>query len=292
MTITPAHTENLSATEQFALITDIQNVPTTVTVQEDGSEYVVYGVTPASDAAGAKLTAAFMPAIRAAARLAPLKGREGYSIEDGESVALEEFVLAVREFDLTADTPFHHTLPTRLRFAVLRAVREEATTVSVPAAQVARYHRMMHAHGMDASAALAAAEADPAKWSLSGPGFMAVHRAMTSTALDRGTGEDGNDFPAGASTDSPEDDIVNRDYARWLLDQTTDRQNRICRLAYGFTDRDTENLRVTHGYREGDVLEDLQVADCLEMARSTVNRDRIKALATMRAAAENEMADE
>jgi hypothetical protein len=284
-----ANTENLSVTEQYALITDIQNVPTTVEIQEDGSEYVTFGVTPASEAAGAKMVAAFWPAIQAAARLAPLKGREGYSLEDGESAALEEFVRAVREYDLTSDTPFHHTLSTRLRFAVLRAVREDATVFSVPAVQIARYHRAMHGNGLDAASALEDVKANPGKWDLTAPAFMAIHRAMTGGFS---LSEDGAGVLDTLVTESPEDAVIRREYVRWLLDQTTDRQETICRLAYGFTGQDTESLRVSHGYREGDVLEDLQVADCLDMARSTVNRERLKALATMRAAAEKSLENE
>jgi DNA-directed RNA polymerase specialized sigma subunit len=283
----------LTAEEQFALITDVQNVPTTVETRydEDGNayEYVTYGVTAASEAAGARLIEAFMPAIRNAARLAPKKGRAGYTAEDGESVAMEEFVRAVREFDLTADTPFHHTLSTRLRFAVLRSVREEATQVTVPAVVIARYHRAMHANGLDAAATLAAINAHPGKWDLSASAFMAVHRAMTATELEY-------DYEAAhaGSTEAPshEDTIVDREYARWLLEQTTERQQAICRLAYGFRDTASDTARLAHGYREGDALEDLQVADCLDMARSTVNRERGKALKTMRAAAEKEIAGE
>lgn len=302
MTIRVSDTENLSASEQFALITDIQNVPTTVTIQEDGSEYVVFGVTPASEAAGARLVSAFWPAITAAARRTKLKG----NAEEAEAVALEAFVRAVREYDLTTDTPFHHTIGTRLTRAVLLADREEASTLTVPATQVARYHRAMHANGLDVAAAYADCQADAAKWDLSGPGFAAVWRALTGgTSLQAEGAYASGSSADGASTrydvehstgtpavTDPVDDFVTRQYVSWLLTKTTERQERICRLAYGFTDGVTERLRVTHGYREGDVLEDLQVADCLEMARSTVNRDRTKALATMRTAAENAMADE
>lgn len=291
MTITHEYTESLSVTEQFALITDIQNVPTTVTVQEDGSEYVVYSVTPASDLAGAKLMAAFWPAITAAARRTKLRGNQ----EEAEAVALEAFVRAVREFDLTADTPFHHIVPNVMRNAVSRADREESTPLTIPETQVARYHRVMHAHGLSVAAAHDAIKADPAAWLLSPEAFLTIHLALHETSpidAPRTWGGDDAAEVVGTETASHEEAIVARDYARWLLAQTTDRQESICRLAYGFTDGYTESLRVSHGYREGDVLDDLQTADCLEMARSTVARDRLKALATMRTATENEMADE
>ncbi|MGW5402673.1 hypothetical protein [Streptomyces sp. NPDC003952] len=297
MTLTHAQiqTENLSVNEQYALITDIQNVPTTVQTLADGTEYVTYGVTPASEAAGERLMAAFAPAIRAAARRTKLKGNE----EEAESVALEAFVRCVREYDLTADTPFHHIVPNVMRQAVALADREQYT-VTIPETQVARYHRVMHASGNDASVALAAVTLDQQRWLLSREAFMAVHYAVSgSTSLDSATGEDYAHTTAGVAVfesaldvESPEDEVVTREYVRWLFAQVSDRQEGVCRLAYGFRDHNTENLRVMHGYREGEVLDDLQVADCLDMARSTVNRERLKALAAMRTAAEKSLAEE
>lgn len=286
MTLTHAHTENLSVNEQFALITDIQNVPTTVQVLADGTEYVTYGVTAASEAAGEKLLSAFWPAIRAAARRTKLRGNE----DEAEAVALEAFVRCVREFDLTADTPFHHIVPNVMRNAVSRTDREESTALTIPETQVARYHRALHAHGLDVTATLAAVKLDPAKWLLSPEAFLTIHLALTaSEPLDAPSAEAHDEL---AAPEPMEDAIVTREYARWLLAQTTDRQESVCRLAYGFADLHTERLRVSHGYREGDVLDDLQVADCLDVPRSTVNRERNKALATMRAAAEKSLNDE
>ena len=284
--ITMPKTENLSVNEQFALITDIQNVPTTVTVQEDGSEFVTYGVTPASEAAGEKLMAAFWPAIRAAARSTKLRGNE----EEAEAVALEAFVRAVREFDLTGDTPFHHVVPNVMRRAVRAADRQDSTQVTIPDVQVKRYFRVFNEHGRDAATALAAVRLAPEVWLLSPEAFLTIHLALqNSTSLDAPASTVHEELAAPAPM---EDTVITREYVRWLLDQTTDRQQAVCRLAYGFADLDTENLRVSHGYREGDVLEDLQVADCLGVPRSTVNRERNKALATMRTAAENSTRDE
>jgi DNA-directed RNA polymerase specialized sigma subunit len=291
------HTGNLPVNEQYALITDIQNVPTTVTVQEDGSEYVVYGVTPASEAAGEKLLAAFMPAIKAAARRTKLRGNE----DEAEAVALEAFVRAVREYDLTSDTPFHHIIRNVLRNAISVSDTQESTAVTIPEGQVDRYHRQMHAHGNDVRAAYAAATAarndDGSRVLLSKEAFLTIHLALHGTSsLDVAHPETSElASPADAAltvADSVEDGVIRREYVRWLLDQPTERQAQICRLAYGFTDIQTGNACVLKGYRSGDVLEDLQVADVLDMARSTVNRERGKALATMRAAAEKSLENE
>lgn len=292
--------QTLTVNEQYALITDVQNVPTTVEILEDGSEYVTYGVTPASEAAGAKLLAAFWPAIIGAARKTKLAGQ----LDDAEGVALEEFVRAVREYDLTSDTPFHHTIKARLERAVQLADRVEASAVTVPAVQVARYYRLLHAHDLDATRAAEAAAADPGKWLLTGASFLAVHAALSRPNYHGNGHGDGQfrDERANESVDpfaaldtpapSPEEDVLDREYARWLLAQTSDRQESICRLAYGFQDHASDTARLDHGYREGDVLDDSQVADCLDLTRPTVQRERSKALKTMRAAAEAAIADE
>lgn len=288
-----ASASTLSVNEQYALITDVQNVPTTVTALDDGSEYVTYGVTPASEAAGERLVAAFWPAIEGAARLCKLEATR----DDAEAVALEAFVVAVREYDLTSDTPFHHTVAARLKHAVLLADRAETRT-HIPPVQVARYHRVMHAHGMDADAVAETLRAGAGKWLLSREAFLSIHYVMRGNEIPDSpyggahlmSSEEYVDVVDTALT--PEDEIVTRDYARWLLAQTTDRQEAVCRLAYGFQDAASDRARVAHGYREGDVLDDLQVGDCLDVPRSTVNRERNKALATMRAAAEKALAEE
>lgn len=293
LTAQDASATTLTPNEQYALITDVQNVPTAVEVLEDGSEYVTYGVTPASEAAGARLLAAFWPAITKAARLAKLEATK----DDAESVALEAFVVAVREYDLTSDTPFHHTIAGRLKHAVLLADREETRTY-IPPVQVARYHRVMHACEMDADAAAEALRTEGRKWLLSREAFLAIHYVMRGNEIP--------DSPYGGAhlqtSDeyvdvvdpalSIEDEAATRDYARWLLSHTTDRQESVCRLAYGFTDLASDSLREAHGYRAGDVLDDLQVGDCLDVPRSTVNRERNKALKTMRAAAEAAIREE
>lgn len=297
--LTAQDTHALSVNEQYALITDVQNVPTHDVTHADGTVYRVYGVTPASEAAGARLVEAFWPAIDGAAWRTKLAGQH----EEALSVALEEFVRAVREYDLTSDIPFHHSIRVRLERAVMLTDRVEATQVTVPAVQIARYYRLLHAHALDAVAAAAAADADPGKWLMSGATFRAVHAATSrpsyhgnntgaGTFRDDRANED-LDAPAwDAPTTSPEDEIVDREYARWLLSQTTERQESVCRLAYGFQDYETDTLRVTKGYREGDVLDDIQVADCLGMSRPTVQRERTKALKTMRAAAEKAIREE
>lgn len=291
---------NLTANEQFALITDVQNVPTYDVTHADGSVYRIYEMTPASEAAGAALIEAFMPLIESAARKTKLAGQ----YEDAYGDAMEAFVRAVREYDLTSDTPFHHTIKARVERAVMLGDRVESSSVTVPAVQIARYYRLLHAFDLDATLAARAAEEDPSKWLLSGPAFLAVHAALSRPSYHgNGTGnghfrdERANDsmdpFDVIASVaPSAEDEVLDREYARWLLDQTTDRQQSVCRLAYGFQDAASETARAAKGYRLGEVLEDLQVADCLGMSRPTVQRERGKALKTMREAAEAAIREE
>lgn len=289
MSIAAQNIQSLSVFEQYSLITDIQNVPTTVSVLEDGSERVTYGVTPASEAASARLLAAFMPAVKAAARRTKLTG----NMEEAEAVALEAFVRAVREYDLTSDTPFHHIAANLMRQAVSRADREESTGLTVPEVQVARYYRLMHAHGNDLRRAYEAASARRGTDTgglMSKEAFLTVHHALNSSSS--------LDAPSAAVheaefevPESTEDSTVRREYVRWLLDQASSRQEQICRLAYGFADQNIQRLRVFKGYRESEVLEDAQVGDCLDMSRSTVQRERVKALATMRGAAEKSLAN-
>ncbi len=287
MTVAVLSAPDLSVPEQYALITDIQNVPVTVTVLDDGSEHVTYGVTPASEAAGARLLASFMGLIRRAARGTKLVRNE----EESEAVALEAFVRAAREYDLTSDTPFHYIVGNLMRNAVSKADGEESTPLTIPAVQVGRYHRLMHAHGGDVERAYAAASAgrDADGGLLSKGAFLTIHHALNSTSS--------LDTPAAATyeaelptPESTEDGVIRAEYARWLLGQATGRQEQICRLAYGFADDDTQALRLAKGYRHDEVLEDMQVADCLDTSRSTVQRDRGKALTTMRAAADDSVA--
>lgn len=285
--------QTLTVNEQYALITDVQNVPTTVEILEDGSEYVTYGVTPASEAAGAKLLAAFWPAIIGAARTTKLRNNE----DDAEAIALEAFVRCVREFDLTGDTPFHHIVPNVMRRAVKAADRAESTPLNIPDAVVKRYWRVYNEHGQDIAAAAESVRADvelpwnSRKWLIeSVEALLTIHVAMHDTAsLNAPAGDGIEGIPLVEST---EDRVVREDYVRWLLAQTTDRQESVCRLAYGFTDAASDAARLDHGYREGDVLDDSQVADCLDMSRPTVQRERDKALKTMRAAAEAAIAGE
>lgn len=271
--INVANTENLSVNEQYALITDVQT----------GS--------PAADAAWARLTEAFAPAVRAAARSTKLKNNE----EDAEATAWLAFSEAVMAYDLTADTPFHHIVPNVMRRAVRAQDRQDSAQASIPDVQVKRYFRAYNENGQDVAAAYRQCQADPTRWLLTGEAFAALHYAIHGSASMDAPSAHAAEAVGGLGTYAdPAEQFVTRDHVRWLLAQVSDRQELICRLKYGFEDLDTENLSVmlAKGYRPGDVLEDLQVADVLGMSRATVQRQRNDALKTMRAAEEKEITGE
>lgn len=284
-------TEFLSVTDQARLIAAAQDVPCQIVTDADGTERVVYGQTPAAERALEELTRAFLPLLHKAARSSKVLDED-----DAFGLALAEFVAAIRRHDTTSDVPFSAVLPTVLRYAISDADRTSDLIV-VRENVAARYFRLMHKHEGSVEAAYGecrdtANGFDPAT-------FLAVHRAIGSPAsLDGAPGEYDGTMSDGLTagqfnaqeaaladrTPGPEETAVAADLVRWLFTLTDDRQESILRLRYGFCDLATENLRLAAGFRTGEDLSDAQVAVAAHLSRPTVQREKTKALATMRAA--------
>lgn len=264
-------TMNLSVEDQFRLITDAQNVPTEVTTDDDGNVRVIYGSTPASEAALTTLYTAFRRAIRNAAS----KTKRAEGREEAESVATEAFFQAVRDFDLTLRTGFHQMLPGILRHAVALHDRTD-DAVHVPGVAMARYWRLLHDHSGDANAAYEAANASHHTDGvlLSQAAFLAIHNIIRgiedADALDLSEALAGADPAAAVS---------------WMFSALDDAQKEtILRLHFGFDDLVTENLRVTAGFRSGERLSDREAAPLVGLTRPTTQRRREAAISEMRAA--------
>lgn len=278
-------TEFLSVDEQTALLAVAQDVPTTVEADENGEDRCIYGKTPESEAALSRLTTAFMPAVLKAARASRVQ-----DFDDALATALAEFMAAVREYDVTSRLPFSATLPSRLRFAVLRADRaNDVITVKDNVAAV--YWRLIHKHDGDANAAYE--EVKTTDNNLAPSTFLAVHHIIEGVdsldgVISDDDDEDGPLHPVAASVESHEERIATEALVDYLFSKVNDRQEGILRLAYGFSDLATEKIRLAKGYAIGELMSDLQVAHALDLTRPTVQRDRKKALDVMRAAVAGE----
>lgn len=278
--LTAAATEFLSVEEQAVLITAAQDVPVEIAVDEDGTEHPVYGRTSAAEAALDRLTTAFMPAILKAAR-----GSKAQDEDDALGTALEEFVKAVRSHDVTAKVPFSATISTIL-FRAMSDTDRTSDLIVISEAVAARYWRLLHKHEGDVAAAYEDAKASTDSH-LGASTFLAVHNIIGGIgSLDPIVASD-EDAPARyiiAATDGHEAMIVDKAEIDYLFTLVSAEEGQIVRLAYGFVDDATENLRVANGFRLGECLSDQQISGCLPLGRATVNRRRLGALAAMKAA--------
>lgn len=277
-------TETLTAAEVTSLIATAQDIPVSVSTDADGHEVTRYSPTADADAALTRLVTAFLPAMHRAAR----RGEDNLGTEDAFAVAYEAFVLAVRRHDPEGPAHFIQTISTVLFRAVADASRM-GDLVSVKEDVSLRYWRLMGKHDHNVNAAYAECVATNNGFNPST--FLAVHAAVGATA-------DIDMTPDLVDEDDFVNTIATREYALWLLSQTADVQESILRLRYGFDDSATSNLLAAWNADEsrvllsvGDVLDDLQVADVLGMARSTVNRQARQALSSMRDLA-NEIGEE
>lgn len=285
-----AATEFLSVDAQLRLIAAAQDVPTEVIAEADGTERVVYGKTPASEAAMEQLTTAFLPLLRKIARSSKVLDED-----DAFGLVLVEFVQVVRRHDLTLGIGLAPVLSTVLRYAISDADRTSDLIV-VRENVAARYFRLLHKHEGNVEAAYAecrdtANGFDPAT-------FLAVHRAIGAPDSLDAAGvngweggvaggallTEGTEAALADRTPGPEETAVQADLVRWLFTLVEDRAESVLRLRYGFTDLATENLRLAAGFRTGEDLSDAQVAVATHLTRPTVQREKAKALATMRAA--------
>lgn len=293
-------TESLTDEEQRELIAIAQDVPVTIEDTEDG-ERLIYGTTPAADAALDRLTRAFMPALRTAANRSTHLDHD----TDAFGIVLEEFVKAVRAYDVTSSLPFAATIKTILRFAIVHADRTHSV-INVPERVSGRYYALMSKHGGDVQAAYQECRTelngfDPLT-------FLAVHYALAgASSIDVTAGESDNTYraaPGGtANISSVEkalgqqlgdgiEDFITRDLVEHLLAAVEPHQEDVLRHRYGFRDLATETSLVRVGLRPGEVLTDDQVAFALGRSRATVQRQKKAGLAAAKAAYDNALADE
>lgn len=279
-------TESLSLETMWELIADVQDVPLTITTDSDGNEHVTYGKTPASEAGMERLTTAFIASIRKACRASKV-----LDTEDAFSVALTEFVAAVRRYDLGSDVPFSATIGTILRNKLSDADRTSDIIV-IKENVAARYWRLMHKHDHDLQAAYeecrdTANGFDPST-------FLAVHRALNVAAWEALVDKDGGaviDTATAVRELGPEAAVVEADLVEWLFTRVDDRQETVLKLRYGFVAPATESLLVDSGFHLGEVLTDIAVAEVSGIGRATVQREKAKGLSLMREAL-NELIEE
>lgn len=278
MPISAAPVEFLTVAEQADLIAAAQDVPAILAVQDDGTEVTKYLPTPASEAATDALVRAFLPALERAAHLAKV-----IDLDDAFSAATEEFMLAIHEHDTTSTLPFSATIATRLRFAVLRAdLRHDV--IRLPRTAIKTYFRYLHAHGGDVSAAYSDVKANDPE--MHGSTFLAIHHVVGGmgnldpvTAADEGFGAGYN----AAAIDSHEIAVATAAEVEWLFTKVAPEEETVLRLAYGFRDEATENLRVEAGFQIGECLSATEISGtAVGGGKATVNRRRASGLAKMR----------
>lgn len=283
---------DITATEEADLVALVRTTETAqVADPETGLPVTRYFPTREQDDALQTLIAAYISDIRKAARTAKKIDRD-----DAEMVALEKFINLAR-----AEGRTNERLAGFVSRAMVNAVMDadaENSAVRIPPDTLRRYFNLVKECGsVDAAYEKCKNEAnnfDPIT-------LLAVNRAINAEsveALQAASGDqDGspaNEIPSGllvhgqgsldSATSSHEEAIVQADLVRWLLAQVTEVQADICRLAYGFIDTRTENLRLQHGYQWDALLSDAQIAPVVAHSRAKVQRERTNALRTMREA--------
>lgn len=276
-------TEFLSVARQLELIAAAQTAPVELTVSEDGTETLRYGANTASEAALDELVRAFLPVIGKEARRS-----KRLDFEEAEAVLLAEFVATVRLHDLSSPVPFSKTIGTILSRKISDTDRT-SDLVPVKESVAVYYWRLMHRHDGDVAAAYEEVKATAN--GISPATFLSVHAIVSGVdSIDVSAGE--RDVTATAAAHeyafggSFEDRVALRAEVDWLFTLVGDRAETILRLVYGFADSATETIRLAHGFRIGEELTDSQAAHVLSLTRPTAQRERVKALALMRAAIE------
>lgn len=276
-----AAAEFLSVTEQVDLIATAQDTPAIIATQDDGTEVTRYIATPSSEAAFERLFLAFLPAIEKAGRVSKV-----LDSDEALAVSIAEFTEAVRDFDVTSTLPFSATISTRLRFAVLRAdLANDVIRVKRSSSKV--YFNLVHKHGGDFAAAYADAKATPG---MDPSTFLAIHHVIggidsIDPVLRAEDSDNGARHSLASAVGSHEEQIATEAEVAWLFTLVTDEEATVLRLAYGFCDDATENLRVAAGFSTGEILSDVEISGtAIGLGRATVNRRRLSGLSKMREA--------
>lgn len=284
-----AHDAYLTEAETDVLIRVAQAVPFDLDTE-------TYGTTPEADDALERLTRAFLPLVHKVARTSTVLDEE-----DALMTCLEEFIRVVRIYEVGSALPFKAGLRTILTRRIGDVGRTSGLIV-VKENAAARYRQIMDRHDWNLEAAYR--ECQTSTNGFAPETFLAVHNALGVDSLDVTVGDtDRTARTSGGGTadssqheghladpePSPEDQTVQAETVRYLLEQVPADQEQIVRLAYGFTDLATENARLAAGFRaDGSPMPDREVAQVLGMRTPTVNRHRNAALQTMRDALADE----
>lgn len=273
-------------------LTDAEQRDLIVTVNSQ----VLFGRTPAVEAAEERLVMAFLPAMKRAARNSKVQ-----ELDDALGNVLEEFLRAVRSFNTADPLPFRSVV-SRIITRHVSDTDRTSGTIRIPEKPGAIYWRLMHSHGHDVESAYRACRETAT--GIAPMSFLAIHHAMEGSISMNWVDEDGDqdkwsDRDAGQHrlhsvmsaqmanqpyVPGPEERAVEQHLISWLFTLVTSTQQSILRLIYGFLDAPTEAIRLAAGYKTGQDLDDGQAAHALDMTRPTVQRQKAKALTTMREA--------
>lgn len=282
-------TESISAADEALLVTAAQACPVEIYLDADGRGCTRFLSTDSSRRAVERLSAAYIAAIHAAANTARTLDRD-----DAFSVASLGFVEAVMSTDLTLGS-LAGRAQTLMRFAILEA-ENAGPVVSIKRDMLNRYRGLLRKHDGDIEAALA--ECREGRISLAPATFLSVHHALRTVSLDVPLISSDGDCAETMSdiltdpahlTPGPEEAAVTAELSSWLLSLVPAEQERILRLAYGYVDNATEDIRVAAGFKFDELLSDAQTGIALFTSRARVQRARVAALSTMRAALQAEV---
>lgn len=277
---------DISAAQEENLVAVVRGTESALVADEStGRTIRRYFPTPEQDAAMSTLISAYVNDIRRAA-----KGAKVISREDAEMVATEKFIDLAR-----AEGRSNERLAGFVSRAMVNAVMDadaEAGAVRIPPDTLRRYFNLVAEWG-SVEAAYAVCKMttnnfDPIT-------LLAVHRALNAESIEAlACNEDGTESEDAFTADDavgafsaapgPEETVIQADLIRHLFTLTTEDQEVILRLAYGFTDTRSEALRVRNGYQYDAPLSDAQISPVVAKSRASVQRSRHDALRTMYAA--------
>lgn len=222
------------------------------------------------DGAKMRLVSAYGPALRSAvSRFAKGIDSSDLSLDDLQSAAL----VALLELIETHDPAVSPRLAGRVAQHLAAALGEEFTTAAaftVPSRTLKRFYGILKAADGDVETA----EGLAPDHGMTRETFRDVLSAVRgTTSLDAGSDEDGESERGDAKpvvSASPIVDVEDRILVDLAFRAVEDDEERICRLAYGFTEYDPQP--------------DAEIAHRMGLTRPTVQRKRAKALGSMRKA--------